>query len=268
VNISALNPAFGTIFEFPSNITSNYQALQTKFQRTVLHGLQALVSYTWSHSIDFGSNYATFAAMRGNSDFDVRHNLAAGASWDIPINSRNRVFLSLLEHWGLDGRLAARTGFPITLDGNLLTDPATGNEFYSGVNLVPGKPLYLFSHQYPGGRALNGGPEVPASNAAFTPPTGTAEGDAPRNFVRGFGENQVNLAIRRAFPIRDGISLQFRAEAFNILNHPNFGMVDSTLTDAQFGLATQTLNQSLGTLAPQYQQGGPRSMQFALKLSF
>jgi hypothetical protein len=234
----------------------------------VLHGLQALVSYTWSHSIDFGSNYATFAAMRGNSDFDVRHNLAAGASWDIPINSRNRVFLSLLEHWGLDGRLAARTGFPITLDGNLLTDPATGNEFYSGVNLVPGKPLYLFSHQYPGGRALNGGPEVPASNAAFTPPTGTAEGDAPRNFVRGFGENQVNLAIRRAFPIRDGISLQFRAEAFNILNHPNFGMVDSTLTDAQFGLATQTLNQSLGTLAPQYQQGGPRSMQFALKLSF
>jgi hypothetical protein len=268
VSLAALNPEFGEVFIFAGGITSNYQALQTKFQRTVLHGLQALVSYTWSHSIDFGSNYATFAAMRGNSDFDVRHNLAAGASWDIPISTRNRVSQSLLEHWGLDGRLTVRTGFPITLDGNLLTDPATGNQFFSGVNLVPGKPLYLFGRQYPGGRALNGGPEVPLSNAAFTLPTGTAEGDAPRNFVRGFGENQVNLAIRRAFPIRDGISLQFRAEAFNILNHPNFGTIDDTLTDAQFGLATKTLNASLATLASQYQQGGPRSMQFALKFTF
>jgi hypothetical protein len=268
VSLAALNPEFGSVFTFPGNITSNYQALQTKFQRTVHHGLQALVSYTWSHSIDFGSNYATFAAMRGNSDYDVRHNLAAGASWDIPITTRNRVSQSLLEHWGLDGRLTVRTGFPITLNGNLLFDPSTGNEFESGVNLVPGKPLYLFGRQYPGGRALNGGPEVPSSSAAFTLPRGTAEGDAPRNFVRGFGENQVNLAIRRAFPIRDGISLQFRAEAFNILNHPNFGTIDDILTDAQFGLATKTLNASLATLASQYQQGGPRSMQFALKLTF
>jgi hypothetical protein len=109
---------------------------------------------------------------------------------------------------------------------------------------------------------------VPSGSAAFTLPSGTSEGNAPRNFVRGFAENQLNLALRRAFPLRDPASIQFRAEAFNILNHPNFGFINSTLTDAQFGLATQTLNQSLGTLAPQYQQGGPRSMQFALKLTF
>ncbi len=74
--------------------------------------------------------------------------------------------------------------------------------------------------------------------------------------------------MRREFHLRDAVALQFRAEAFNILNHPNFGLIDPTFTDATFGQATQMLNQSLGTVASQYQQGGPRSMQFALKLLF
>jgi hypothetical protein len=95
-----------------------------------------------------------------------------------------------------------------------------------------------------------------------------SSGDAPRNFVRGFGEFQINLGARREFHIRDGLSLQFRAEAFNVLNRPNFGYIDPILTDPTFGKATQMLNQSLGTLASQYQQGGPRSMQFALKLHY
>jgi hypothetical protein len=170
--------------------------------------------------------------------------------------------------WGADGRLVIRSGFPITLNGNSQTDPVTGTLYYSGVNLVPGKPLYLYGPQYPGGRALNGGPKVSAANTAFTLPTGTSEGNAPRNFVRGFGANQINLAIRRTFPIKEAISLQFRAETFNLLNHPNFGLVNATLTNALFGQATQMLDQSLATVAPQYQQGGPRSMQFALKLRF
>jgi hypothetical protein len=62
--------------------------------------------------------------------------------------------------------------------------------------------------------------------------------------------------------------VQFRAEAFNILNHPNFGFVDPTLSSATFGQATAMLNQNLTTVASQYQQGGPRSMQFAIKLMF
>ena len=86
--------------------------------------------------------------------------------------------------------------------------------------------------------------------------------------MRGFGENQLNLAARRDFHLVNDLALQFRAEAFNLLNHPNFGYVDPYLTDATFGQATKMLNQSLGTLASQYQQGGPRSMQFALKVTF
>ena len=78
----------------------------------------------------------------------------------------------------------------------------------------------------------------------------------------------MNFAVRREFPLHDRLHLQFRAEAFNILNHPNFGYVDPLLNDPTFGQATEMLNQSLGTVASQYQQGGPRSMQFALRLAF
>jgi hypothetical protein len=171
----------------------------------------------------------------------------------------------VLSQWSLDARLIARTAFPITLLGNTLTDPF-GNRYYSGVNFDSSKPVYLYGSKYPGGRAINGGPL--ATNPAFTAPTGTNSGNAPRNFIRGFGAGQMNLAVRRAFHVRDSVSIQFRAEAFNITNHPNFGYVDPTLSDATFGQATKMLNQSLGSMSSLYQAGGARSSQFALKVVF
>ena len=61
-------------------------------------------------------------------------------------------------------------------------------------------------------------------------------GDAPRNFARGFGAWQMDLAVRRDFPIHERLKLQFRAEAFNIFNHPNFGTINSQLRpDAPLG---------------------------------
>jgi hypothetical protein len=266
LNLASLNPEFGSIYVYPSGVTSNYQALQVQFQRNVGHGLHALASYTWGHSIDFGSTSSERTLMRGNSDFDVRNNLAGGISWDLPSSHGNRAIGMVINDWGFDGRLTARGAFPIPLQGALQTDASTGIQYYGNVNLVPDRPLYLYGPQYPGGRALNGGPT--ATSPAFTKPIGSDPGNAPRNFVRGFGATQVNVALRREFPLHDRVALQFRAEAFNVFNHPNFGLVDPTLTDATFGQATQMLNQSLGTLASQYQQGGPRSMQFALKFVF
>src|SRR5581483_138652 len=101
--------------------------------------------------------------------------------------------------------------------------------------------------------------------AFLLPPSGDA-GDAPRNFVRVFGAVQANFAARRQFKLSEGVALHFRAEAFNVTNHPNFGYVDPMLGDPTFGQATLMLNRSLGTMASQYQQGGPRSMQFSLRL--
>jgi len=265
--VSAYNPLFSQIYYFPNGLTSNYQALQVKYQRSVTRGLQALASYTWSHSLDFGSTNASFASTYGNSDFDLRQNLQAGLSWDLPQLHSHSLASAITGGWGIDGRMNVRTAFPITLTGNVLTDP-TGARYYSGVNYDPSKPTYLYGKQYPGGKMINGGPDVSASTAAFTKPAGTAAGDASRNFVRTFGASQVNVAIRKSIHLVDGLSLQFRAETFNVLNHPNFGYVDPTLTDALFGQSTKTLNTSLGSMSSLYQQGGPRSMQFSLKLQF
>jgi hypothetical protein len=259
ISLGTLNPSFGTVF-YPVGVTSDYDALQMKFQRSVGSGINALVAYTWSHSIDVGSTFSALPVERGNSDFDVRNNFQAGVTWELPKVKSSTLASPIFNGWSLDGRVLARTSFPITLQGNLLTDPTTGSRFYANLNLVPNQPIYLHGRQYPGGLALN--------PAAFALASGTAPGSAPRNFARGFGASQVNFAATREFPLYERAHLQFRAEVFNVFNHPNFGYIDPTRSDATFGQALQTLNQSLATVASQYQQGGPRSMQFALRLSF
>jgi hypothetical protein len=259
-SLSKLNPNFGTVEYFATGITSNYQSLQVVFQRSVAKGIQALGSYTWSHGIDFGSNATALPLQRGNSDFDVRNNAQAAITWDLPKLSRSGMLAAFVNDWGLDGRVNLRSAFPVTLGGSLTIDPATGSEYSSGLNVVPNQPIYLRGALYPGRKEIN--------KAAFSLPASGTAGNAPRNFVRGFGEAQLNLAARREFQLHDTLKLQFRAETFNLLNHPNFGYVDSTYTDATFGQTTQMLNASLGTVASQYQQGGARSMQFALKLLF
>jgi hypothetical protein len=259
LEVAQYNPNFDYIFYTANGVTSNYQALQVKFQRSVAKNIQALASYTWSHSLDFGSNNIALPLTRGNSDFDVRNNFQGGLSWKLPETKRT-IEGAFVNHWGVDARIMARSGFPVTLEGNQLINPANGSTYFNNVNLVPNEPIYLNGSQYPGGRAIN--------PAAFSVPTVTTPGNAPRNFVRGFGASQLNLSARRNFALHDKAVLQFRAESFDILNHPNFGYIDPYFTDATFGQATKTLDQSLGTVASQYQQGGARSLQFALKLTF
>jgi hypothetical protein len=258
--LTSQNPTFGSAQYFQSGVTSNYQSLQLQFQRSVAKGMQALVAYTWSHSIDLGSNATALPLQRANSDFDVRNNFQAGLSWDVPRLKSRRPLSAVLNDWAVDARVNARSAFPITVVGRSVTDPATG-ELYSGrLNSIPGQPLYLFGSSYPGGKAIN--------PAAFALPVSGMLGDAPRNQLLGFGATQFNLAVKRDIQLHDPVTLRFRAETFNFLNHPNFGYVDPTYTDATFGQATKMLNASLGSVASQYQQGGARSMQFAVKIVF
>jgi hypothetical protein len=206
------------------------------------------------------------SADHGNSDLDVRHNLEAAISWDLPKPGKNLFLKYVLGSWGFDGRLIARTAFPVTLYGNLFSDPATGDRYYNGVNLIPNRPLYLYGSEYAGSRILNGGPN--AANPAFSFPDGAAQGDAPRNLVRGFNAVQANVVFRKETPIYDRLAVQFQAEAFNVLNHPNFGYIDPSLSHALFGQSTKMLNQSFGPAGSLYQQGGPRSVQLSFKVIF
>jgi hypothetical protein len=258
-----------------NGLTSDYDSMQIAFQRKLTRAITALASYTWAHCIDYGSQNQLFGYERGNCDFDVRHGLSTAFSYDVPSVGYNRFAKGLLHHWGIDSRLTARTAFPITLNGNENVSTVTGQAMFSGLELVSGQPIYLYGTNCatvlqglgdlgpgqgcPGGRAIN-------PNAFALPASG--QGDAPRNFIRGFDAVQMNLAVRREFPIHERLRLQFRAETFNTFNHPNFGSINSFFGETTFGQATSTLANSLGVLSPLYQMGGPRSMQFALKLAF
>ena len=263
------NPNASSFFFFENGLTSDYNALQLQFRRRLSRGLTTLASYTWSHCIDYGSQNYLFAYQRGDCDFDVRQSVSAAMSYDLPNLAQNRIASVLLRQWGMDARFSARTAFPVSLDGSTAVDPGTGRVVNGGLDQVPGEPVYLYGSQCaayyhnglecPGGRAIN--------PAAFTSPV-SGQGNAPRNFVRGFGAQQLDLAFRRSFGIYEGLNLQFRAEAFNVFNHPNFGRIDPTLGDTTFGQATGTLASTLGILSPLYQMGGARSMQFALKFTF
>ena len=276
------NANIQTATYFENGLTSDYGSLQAQFRRKLTRGLTALASYTWSHCLDYGSENFSFGYQRGNCDFDVRHNFSAAFSYDVP-HVELRRFASLLSGWGFDNRVTFRTAFPVTLAGNLL--PQTdGRLFDGGLNFVPGQPAYVYGQncssilrqlgdlspgqQCPGGRAIN--------PAAFTP-VDSGLGNTPRNFARLFGAWQADLAVRRDFPLAETLKFQFRAEAFNLFNHPNFGTISGNClgtpgvpgcTNPQFGQATATLANSLGVLSPLYQMGGPRSLQFALKLVF
>lgn len=80
--------------------------------------------------------------------------------------------------------------------------------------------------------------------------------------------SQINIALRREIPFNDRFGVQLRAEAYNLFNHPDFGYVDPSLTDALFGQATLMLNQSFGPSGSLYEPGGPRSLQISLRLHF
>ena len=265
LNVSGVNPDIGTLLYIKNGLTSDYNALQLQWQRRLTHGLQALASYTWSHSIDYGSNDSAFAYKRGNSDFDVRHSLSAAFTYDLPGTFQNRLLAAVVGHWSVDDRLTARTSFPVPLDGPRRIDPVTLQSYNAGLDYVPGSALFLYGSGFPGAKRIN-----PAS---FSVPADGEVGNAPRNFVSGFGAWQMDLAVRREFPIHEAWKLQFRAEAFNLFNHPNFGQINTSYCSASepfctFGEATAILAQSLGGLSPLYQMGGPRSMQFALRLTF
>jgi hypothetical protein len=279
-NFSAPNADFpGAVSVTQNTGTSDYHALQLKFQRRLTSGLQALASYTWSHSLDnassdFASSTPTSIASanidRGSSDFDIRNAFNGAVSYDVPFPAGHRAGMAVFGGWSIDGLLTARSALPVNVIAS--TFVVGGAQFVSRPNVVEGVPLYLYGSEFPGGKAIN--------RAAFTnPPTGE-EGDLGRNALRGFPAWQADLTVRRQFHLTDRIGLQFRTDFFNVFNHPNFGdpgtnnSLTNQLTSALFGRSTQTLASSLGSggllggFNPLYQVGGPRSIQVALKLQF
>jgi hypothetical protein len=259
---------------------SRYDALQVKYDRRLSKGLQALASYTFSHSMDNVSNdtIPALPAVRvdpeldwGPSDFDVRHTLSGALTYALPAPPHESVWRAILSRWSVDSVFAARSALPV----NVVTGTtAFGVSNVLRPDVVPGVPFYMDNPADPGGRVFN--------KAAFiSPPLDSMrnplrQGTLGRNALRGFAMSQVDFAVRRDFPLRSDVSLQLRAEAFNLFNQVNFGLPTNTLgSGSLFGQPTQTLASSLGAggvagggFSPLYQVGGPRSFRLAVRLQF
>jgi len=266
-NLFNVNPNFEFIAFTDNSATSDYNALQIKFQRRLSRGLQALGSYSWSHSIDIASTDAIATNIntpgqiananvdRGNSDFDIRYAVTAGLTYELP---------GLLSGWSISSFFFARSAPPVNIVGGSFF--AAGTQLAPRPNINAGVPLEIHGSQFPGGKVFN--------RAAFSGAPAGTQGNLGRNVLRGFGAWQADVGVQRQFHLTERFALRFRAEFFNIFNHPNFGNPTNVLTSPLFGRSTQTLANSLGSgganggFNPLYQLGGPRSIQFALKLQF
>ena len=269
--------------------SSNYNALQAQFQRQLSHGLQALASYTWAHAIDTNSAVYgfTFNNNRGPSNFDIRNQFSAAVTYDIPAYKPDRFVGAVLGGWSVQSIVKAYSSPPVDVTINT-SQSFSEKTIYLRPDVLSEVPYYLYGSQYPGGKIINNTPDGPNMSCVgpfcFPPLDGngnpTRQGDLGRNAARAFPAAQWDFAVHRDFPLHESLKLQFRAEMFNVLNHPNFAPPNSVLnlgfgSNTQFGYSLQSLGQYFGGnssggggLSPLYQFGGPRSIQLALKLLF
>jgi hypothetical protein len=270
---------------------SRYNALQVQFQRRTSHGLQALASYTLAKSSDQGSSdtSGSVAATVSDivlppltpSDYDIRHAVSGVVSYEIPAPVWGRVGNAILKGWAVAGLVRVTSPWPINVT-IAETSPVIG-PYSTQPDVVSGQPFWLPAPDQPGGKVLN--------PAAFTSPPAGQTGDFPRNGLRGiFSIDQTDVALRRRFNLTERVSLDFRAEYFNVFNHPMFGGPGSgwapftnwgfgnapnpyfgTVSPMLSGGTTNTIvgyGGIVGGQSPLYAVGGPRSAQFTLKLHF
>lgn len=240
-------PGFSDILLVSSDASSTYHSLQARLEKRYAGGVSLLAAYTYSKSIDNSSafleskgddntpqNSANIAAERGLSNFDLRHRFSGSFIYDLPFGherrwapSGTRWLTALLGDWQASGILTLQTGRPFT--PRLSVDNSnTGN--------VGG----FFAHDRPNvvgdPHLANPTPERFFNTSAFAVPQRYTFGNAGRNVLIGPGLGNVDLALLKNIAIRSNQTLQFRAEFFNLLNHPNLKLPESFIDNpATFG---------------------------------
>lgn len=258
---------------------SNYNGLQTSFQRRYSKGLTVSVNYTYSHALsditglseegqEGWSNADPFNIRRieyGNADNDIRHRVAGTATYELPFGRHMQGHKKmLLGGWQTNLLMAWQSGKPFTVVNSGNGKDAAG----VGINNR--------SH----GAAINGGVDRPdmgpiptgpipagtyiAFGHAFTPqPLGTV-GTERRNALFGPDFRHVDLSFFKDFPIHETLKVQFRTEIFNISNTPNF-FINNNVNSSPPTLVGNSSFGKVITTDPNY---SPREFQFVLKVLF
>ncbi len=271
--LSATSPirpgaTLGNIVEADSGGNSNYNALWVTANKQMKHGLQFQTSYTWSKSLDYSSLSSNTVYLQnsfnpqGNyapSDFDVAHRFTLSGVYDLPFKTKSR-----LGGWELASIFMAQTGNPFTI--------LTGSNFTGFTTIRPNQlgPVSITDSLTNNGlvqwfTATKCGAVASAGCDLQNP--GSAFGNMSRNAVRGPGFWDMDLSAIKNTKITERVIAEFRVEAFNLFNHPNFaqpitpGFLGAVMTSSTFGQITSTR-------FPTGDAGSSRQLQFALKLKF
>jgi hypothetical protein len=235
----------------------NYNAFQATYTKQYDNGLAVRSSFTWSKNINVGCasywegcNIQDPYDMRSNrsvDDVDVPVVFSLSALYQLPFGAgktfaTDGVKSKVLGGWQVNGIIAARGGQPFTPTVNF--DNANSNG-------ATNRPNVVGSTQGP--KSLN----EYFNTAAYAVAAPYTYGDAGRNSLRGPGYTDVDFSLFRNFTIHERYTIQFRAESFNLFNHPNFGNPDGTFEDANFGKITSINGSS-----------SPREFQFAGRFTF
>ena len=248
-------PELGTLFQLQHIANSTYHSLQIKGEKRFTGRLSFLASFVWAKSIDDADTqipglFESFGAQdernlhleRGLSFFDVRLRFSGGYVYSFP----NAPFFGpVLKNWQLSGNLTFQDGTPLN-PVYYATDFANSGT-PNRPNVVLGQSLLLPSNQRNADHFYNA--------AAFSNPAPYTFGDAGRDILPGPGNEVVDVALHRRFPVRENKIIEFRAETFNVLNHPNFGIPGPYPDFGPF-------------FGKAFSAGDPRRMQFALRFDF
>lgn len=274
-------PSFGDItggfIESAGN--SNYNGMTVRVERRFSRGLSLLSSYAWSKSIDDGTGISTSSdssgaaqnvrnlrAERALSDFDVQQRWVLSYVYDLPFGhaSSHRAANFVIGGWQLTGIFTLQSGRPFTVTTGA-DRSGTGVTNTDRPNLIGDwrvsdpsperwfNPCTLLADGRTTRNCLPGESPVWQENAPG------AFGSVGRNTLRGAGLNNFDLGVSRFFKVKEGHQLQFRAEVFNLANHPNFFFPTANLASGSFGKVSRAAN--VGT-------GAQRQIQFALKYLF
>ena len=275
-------PAFAPAIPWRGSIgMSSYNGLSVSLRRPFSNGLLVAANYMWSHEIDNGSNGSgdgdeispqnatCLACDRASGVWDARHVVNGNAVYRLPFGqgkpllNQSSIANAIAGNWELTTTALARTGFPVNVLLPSSYTSADGNSGTQRPDLVPGVSLTP-----PGGKTV----AEWINPAAFATPAGEF-GTAPRNLLRGPGTWQIDLGAGKTFPLRERAQLEFRAEFYNIFNHPQLGQPQPTFNAQNtngFGSIINTVNLNTAIVSPitPVGSGTPREMQLALRLDF
>jgi hypothetical protein len=268
---AATAPKITTIAYFTTQGESVYNALQVSVNRRLTNGFSLTSGFTYGHGEDDITGLGTSTGGYGNligslsqavqnvrnydwatSDFNVKYRWTFGANYDIPFGkSLKGAAGQVIAGWQLNGTVTWQTGLPFTVqDQNAVSGIIGVGGNTERPNLVSSDIRVANPTVGSAGQFLN--------PAAFALPAAGTLGNAPRNL--GYGPNQsvINLSLFKTFKFTERYNLQFRAESFNLPNHPVFDRPQfNNFGNPNFGKIT--------ALAPGF---NPRQIQFALKLLF